>query len=192
MDCTITSSKTDKARCQGLTLIEMMLATGLGTLVLAAVMALSSFSARSFAAVGNYVDLDSKSRKALDRMSQDIREVDSVLSCGRSGDTTEAVFTGTNFSTGAPYTLTYTHRKRDKKLTRTLGVEQQVLLTECDSMDWYMYQRGMTNGTDSPIPTTDPARCKVIQFNWVCSRQILGAKANTESVQSAEIMIRKK
>src|SRR5256885_10873198 len=63
MDCTITSTP-NKARCQAMTLVELMVATGVGSVVLAAVMALSLFSARSFAALGNYVDLDIKSRTA--------------------------------------------------------------------------------------------------------------------------------
>src|SRR5256885_12440772 len=55
-----------------------MVATGVGSVVLAAVMALSLFSARSFAALGNYVDLDIKSRTALDQMSSDIRQADKL------------------------------------------------------------------------------------------------------------------
>ena len=61
-----------------MTLIELMVATALGAIVLSAVMALTIFSARSFAAVGNYVDLDVKSRNALDRMSQEIRQTDAL------------------------------------------------------------------------------------------------------------------
>jgi hypothetical protein len=50
----------------------------------------------------------------------------------------------------------------------------------------------MTNGTDQPIPTTDVSQCKLIKLTWICSRNILGKSLNTESVQSAEIVIRKK
>src|SRR5438128_4971532 len=119
MDCMITSSNTNKAHRQGLTLIEVMVASGIGTLVLAAVMAITFFSARSFAAVSNYVDLDAKSRTALDKMSQEIRQADALKSCGRVGNKTEAVFTGKDAITGAPYTLTYTHQQNLKTLTRT-------------------------------------------------------------------------
>ena len=55
-----------------------------------------------------------------------------------------------------------------------------------------MYQRNMTNGTDQPIPTSVASQCKLIKLTWVCSRDILGKSANTESVQSAEFVIRKK
>jgi hypothetical protein len=36
---------------------------------------------------------------------------------------------------------------------------------------------------------TDAA--KLVQVTWVCSRSILGKKVNTESVQSAKVVIRK-
>src|SRR6266536_3608155 len=190
MDCKITSSGASKrAGSRGMTLVELLIASALGGIALAAVMAFGFFSARSFAAVSNYVDLDVKSRNALDRMSREIRQADGLRSDGYSD--TQLIFTGKDPVTDAPYTLTYTYDPAGKKLTRTKGDETQVLLTQCDRLKWYMYQRNMTNGTDHPIPTTDPNACKLIQLTWVCSRDILGKSANTESVQSAEIVIRK-
>src|SRR5438094_9184677 len=103
MDCTITSTP-NKARCQAMTLVELMVATGVGSIVLAAVMALSLFSARSFAALGNYVDLDIKSRQALDLMSQEIRQVDALTSYA----TNRLEFSATE-TNGTAYTLRYTY-----------------------------------------------------------------------------------
>ena len=37
----------------------------------------------------------------------------------------------------------------------------------------------------------DRTNCKLIAVSWVCSRTILGSKMNTESVQTAKIIIRK-
>jgi len=171
-----------------MTLVEVMIATGLGMVVLSAVMALTVFSARSFAAVSNYVDLDVRSRNALDRMSQEIRQADSLQTCSA----TQLIFAGKDPVTTAAYTLTYDYNPGAKTLTRTKGADSQVLLTQCDSLAWYMYQRNMTNGTDQPIPTSIPGQCKLVKLTWVCSRDILGKSANTESVQSAEFVIRKK
>ena len=107
-----------------MTLVELMIATGLGTVVLSAVMALTIFSARSFAAVTNYVDLDVKSRTAVDRMSQEIRQVTGVSAC----NATQLVLTGTNIVTATGYTLTYTYDPVGKKLTRSkTGEADQVL-----------------------------------------------------------------
>jgi Tfp pilus assembly protein PilV len=173
-----------------MTLVEVLVATGLGTVVLAAVMSMTVYSARSFAAVSNYVDMDMRSRHALDKMSQEIRQADGLTPNGFSA--TQLVFTGTDPMTTAPYTLTYTYDPARKTLTRSRGGESESLLTQCDSLVWSMYKRNMTNGTDEPIPTSDPRTCKLIKLDWVCSRSILGKSANTESVQSAEIVVRKK
>jgi len=166
-----------------MSLVEMLIATGLGTVLMTAIISLMIFGARSFVAVGNYVDLDVKSRNALDRISQEIRQAAGL----QSYSTNQLIFTNDDLTT-----LTYTYDSAGKKLTRSQGGATQVLLTQCDSLNWYMYQRNMTNGTDEPIPTSDKNQCKLIKLTWVCSRTILGKRANTESVQSAEIVIRKK
>ncbi|TMQ01899.1 MAG: hypothetical protein E6L09_01325 [Verrucomicrobia bacterium] len=166
-----------------MSLVEMLIATGLGTVLMTAIISLMIFAARSFVAVGNYVDLDVKSRNALDRISQEIRQAAGL----QSYSTSQLIFTNDDLTT-----LTYTYDSAGKKLTRSQGGATQVLLTQCDSLNWYMYQRNMTNGTDEPIPTSDKNQCKLIKLTWVCSRTILGKRANTESVQSAEIVIRKK
>ena len=48
------------------TLVEMMVAMALGSVVMTAVVSLSVYSARTFASLGNYTDLDLHSRNALD------------------------------------------------------------------------------------------------------------------------------
>ncbi len=176
-----------RARSRGMTLVELMVAMGVGSIVLAALMALTFFSARSFAAVTNYVDLDARSRNALDKMSQEIRQTDSLTAY--SG--TNLTFVGTDPVSSNKYTLMYTWDPAAATLTRSKNSESQVLLTQCGDLRWYMFQRNMTNGTDQPYQTTNVATCKLIQLTWVCSRNIFGKAANTESVQSAEIVIRK-
>src|SRR5438309_12008786 len=86
MDCTITSCMglTEQARCRAMALVELMVATGVGSIVLAAMMSLTFFSARSFAAVTNYVELDARSRSAIDKMSQEIRQTDGLAAGGYS------------------------------------------------------------------------------------------------------------
>ena len=92
-----------------MTLVETLIATGIGTVILTAVMAVSLFSARSFAGLGNYVDLDIKSRQALDLMSQEIRQVDALTSYA----TNQLVFSGTE-TNGTAYTLSYNDKQSDR------------------------------------------------------------------------------
>ena len=62
----------------GFTLVEIMVAAGVGSLVLTAVAFLSLYGARSSVAVCNYTDLDARSRYALDVMCREIRQATAV------------------------------------------------------------------------------------------------------------------
>ena len=75
---------------------------------------------------------------------------------------------------------------------RTKGGVSQVLLTECDFLTFSNYQRNPYYGQYDQYPvTTSPTNSKLVSLTWVCSRKITGAKMNTESVQTAKIVIRK-
>ena len=57
----------------GFTLIEMMTSVGVGALLLVVVAILFINGSLSFVAMGNYQNLDAKSTKTLDILSQEIR-----------------------------------------------------------------------------------------------------------------------
>src|SRR2546426_10078728 len=62
------------------TLPEMLIAAGLGSLVLMAVGAFAFYSSRALAAAVNYVDLDRQSQFALDKFAQQVRQVNGLTS----------------------------------------------------------------------------------------------------------------
>src|SRR5438552_2371244 len=76
MDCRITS--TNKVRQSGMTLVELLLATSVGSVVSLGVALLMIYSGRTFAAMANYVSLDRASRNALDTMSKQIRQTNKL------------------------------------------------------------------------------------------------------------------
>ena len=170
-----------------MTLVELMVATGVGSIVLAAVLALSLFSARSFAALGNYVDLDIKSRNALDTMSTDIRQAGSL-----SDYQPNRLIFQTTDRTGNPATLTYLYDSAMTTLTRTLGVRSTVLLTNCTYLNFGIFARNPIGGQWNAYSNGIVSNCKLVQLTWVCQRSLLGGRiANTESVQSAKVVMRK-
>lgn len=162
-------------------MVELMISVAIGSMVLISAGALTSYSARSYAAMANYVDLDNKSRKALDRLSRDIRQANRLC----SGTDHQLVLTDFD---NEP--LTYTYDPSARTLVRSKNTDE-VLLTQCDLLQFNIYQRNPIAGTYDQYPTATATNCKVIQVSWVCSRRILGARINTESVQSAKIVIRK-
>jgi Tfp pilus assembly protein PilW len=192
MDCTITSYSLNRSRRRGMTLVELQIASAIAVILFAAVMALAFYTARSFAAFTNYVDLDVNSRNALDVMSTEIRQAD-LLTAATS---TSLTFQTTDPNTGAQHVLKYAYDSTRKELTRVLdGGQPDVLLTECSFLQFGTFQRNTTPSLDNafvPVTTSQANLCKVVQLTWICSRKILGKSVNTESVQSAKVVIRKK
>jgi len=173
-----------------MTLVELLIATGLSGVLLTALMSLTFFSARSFAAITNYVDLDNYSRNALDYMMREIRQADGLL----SGDAHQLAFQYTNPTTGISSIVSYIYTPDTRTLRRVQNTPRSdtVLLRECDYLLFSLYQRNPIPGTYDQYAAASPATCKLVQMSWVCSRTILGNTANTESVQSAKVVIRKK
>jgi prepilin-type N-terminal cleavage/methylation domain-containing protein len=187
MDCTITS-QTSKAGRRAFTLVEMLIATAVGGLLLVAVMSMSLFSARSFAAISNYVDLDIKSRTALDTMTSDIRQALDLSSASSNSLSFHLV----DINTGATNVLRYTYDPTGKTLTRSYLGYNKALLTNCTFMQFALFNRTSVSNTYDQFTNSTPAYCKVIQLTWVCSRDVLGGRlVNTESVQSAKVVMRK-
>jgi Tfp pilus assembly protein PilW len=170
--------------------VELLVAAGLsGLLFIVAASAIYN-SARSFAAMANYADLDGQSRAALDQMSSEIRQCDHLTSFS----TNQLVFQGTDPTSGTIYTLTYKYDSQAQTLTRTLSGQSKVLLKECTFLQFAIFQRNPVGGTYDQYPVDDssqPSLCKLVQLTWVCARDILQKKVNTESVQSAKFVIRK-
>ncbi len=167
---------------RGWTLVEMMVGIGAGSLLLGAVAQITVFTARSFVAMGNYADLDRASRNALDVMSREIRCAKSVGSFSTSSLQLTNI-DGTVFS--------YTYNPSTSKVTRNFGSESTVLLTGCDYFYFHIFFRNPTNQFWFVNSSTNqPYLTKLVDVSWKCSRKILDQKVNTESVQTAKIVIR--
>jgi len=168
--------------CSGISLLETLIATSVGMIVFAAVGSLTVFTARSFVAIGNYADLDNASRNALDTMSREIRQSRSL-----TGFTTNKLTLLDNDNTS----LVFEYKPSTQELTRKKGTATTVLLEQCDLLNFNIYQRNPSNGfTFYPVQNGNVSVAKLIDVSWRCSRKILGQKVNTESVQTAKIVIR--
>ena len=172
-----------KRRRSAFTLIETVIAVGISGLLLAAIAGTSSFAARSFAGLANYSDLDRMSRNALDKMSQEIRQTRRLI----DGSTNRLAFEDSDGGT-----IEYIYNSHSRTLRRQKnGGGSKVLLENCDQLTFSMYQRNPIGGTYDVYPTATPSNCKLVQLRWTCSRDLITARANTESVQSSKIVIRK-
>src|SRR5436190_13650683 len=64
--------------CRGMTLIELLLAAAVGLVVLGGGLAASVYGTRSFSIIGNYSDMDAKSRQAIDLLNQTLHPASAV------------------------------------------------------------------------------------------------------------------
>jgi hypothetical protein len=169
-------------------LADLMIGSALAAVVLMVMALLSLFGGRSFAAMANYIDLDQYSRNALDRMSKEIRQCNRLV----ASDTNYLWFE--DFDGG---NLLYYYVPTSRTLYRFKDsgsgwqMDPRPLLTQCDYLNFAIYQRNPIDGSYDEYPAASPDTCKLVQLNWVCSRRLIGNQ-NTESVQSAKVVIRKK
>jgi prepilin-type N-terminal cleavage/methylation domain-containing protein len=170
-----------KNRRAGFTLVEVLVASALSLMLAAILGTFFFFSLRSFASMTNYADMNQRSQLALDKMAKDIRQARSLTAY-----TTNSL----TFLDVSNNTLKYKFDATKGTLARISGGVTTTFLTNCDSLQFYIYQHTPKSNTFqcySPAVTTD---ARVIQMTWHCSRKIMGSKATTESVESATLSLR--
>jgi type II secretory pathway pseudopilin PulG len=186
--------KTKSRRQSAMTLVELMFASAISTVVIAIVMLLVVYAVRSFAALANYQILDQTSSMTANEMSREIREATSVVNFQNAGSTKWVEFANTNAS--PTYTIRYEWTEADQNLTskRSDQADAEVLLEGCERWDFTFQQRTPLKGPAFGFSTNmvNQAECKVVTMTWKCSRTLGGGTSlfNTESVQTAQIVLR--
>ena len=177
--------------------MEVLVALGLGSMVLGTVASLGLYGTRSSMAIANYTDLDAKSRYALDVISREVRQATAVLA-SQNGATCKSL-TLTNSFGAQLTTLTWQAGTRTIVIERT-GFRPLIALTDCDRWDFSFCQRTpLVTATNLILfPATnssgvlDLKLCKLVSMSWKCSRTLLRQKVHTESVQAAQLVLRNK
>ncbi|HWI56395.1 MAG TPA: prepilin-type N-terminal cleavage/methylation domain-containing protein, partial [Bacillota bacterium] len=173
-------------------LMELLVAIAVGSIVLAAVMQTFVFSSRSFVALGNYNDLDKASRNTLDIMTRDIRQA--KVFGGSYYSTNYMWFTNLNGSvfgyTWDPGAKTVSRLTADFNGTNLVNIQSNVLMKGCDLFSFRIWLRNPTNQFWFPYSAnSQPNATKLVDVSWRCSRRVI-AQFNTESVQTAKIVLR--
>lgn len=183
MECKTTSTSYRRERRRSaFTLMEILITTAVGGVLMVILAQITFHTGRSFAALMNYTELDKYSRNALDQMVYKIRQADNMTSFSSNHMT---------FSYNTTNTLAYYYSPEVKTLTEVVAGRRKILLQGCDVLTFSIYQRNTAAGTYDQFPATiTNSAVKLVQLSWTCSRKVLGQRINTESVQSAKIVIR--
>jgi prepilin-type N-terminal cleavage/methylation domain-containing protein len=178
MDCKNTFIKNRQA---GFTLAEVLVASAMSLMLAAILGTFFFFSLRGFAAMTNYADMNQRSQMALDKMAKDIRQARSLTAY-----TTNSL----TFLDVSNQPLKYTFDASKGTLARVSGAVTTTFLTNCDSLQFFIYQHTPISNTFDCYNPAGVASARVIQMTWHCSRKIMGTKATTESVESATLSLR--
>lgn len=169
------------------TLIETMVAVAIGSLVVLASASFSLYLSRSYVAMTNYANLDQQGQLALDKFTQQVRQVKQLTSYATNG----SGIIGLTFKDYDDQTLSFSYDSGNQCLYRIKGGATNVLLSGCSSLQFSLFQRNPQPFTFDAVTTAVATNCKLVEVTWVCSRSILQTdNANTESVQSAKVAIR--
>jgi prepilin-type N-terminal cleavage/methylation domain-containing protein len=178
--------KPQKKIRSGMTIPEMLVSIAVGSMLFVALASFSLFTMRSFAGMANYADLENTSRNALDRMTMDVRQTFGLIANTQNE---------LDFEDAPDHqTLKFIYDGNAQTLTRVRNGNYTKLLDHCTDLRFDLYQRNTSNDTYNQYPiTSNAALCKVVQVTWKCQRSLFGsALFNTEVVQTAKIVIRKK
>lgn len=173
---------------RGWTLPEMMVAVGIGTLILVSVTTVYVFMKRTLDATINYEELDRQSRNALDLMAADIRQcggltnfsTNALYFTNQDGSALNFTWDGTNY-------LSYTNAS-----TTLAGCPRGgTLLKGCNYLKFSVFQRNPVAGTTMTFTVaTNAALTKVIVMDWICRRTNYVTLTDSESVQTAKVVMR--
>jgi Tfp pilus assembly protein PilW len=175
----------------GFTIIEMLTSVVLGMFLLATVAILYINGNQCFVAMANYQNLDKYSYSAMDILSREIRGASAVTF------TNATSIQLANATKGTTIIITYTNNMlilSGTQLQAEYGPNTLTMtnLTGCSFWSYSLFNGApIISATDVTFnPPASLAQTKVVQMNWTCSRTYIGSKLNTESVQTAQIVLR--
>lgn len=170
----------------GFTIIEFLIATGIAAVVAGIVAGTMMYSARSLSSINNYISLDRDNRRTIDQLTMDIRQCRGLTNIHY----TSGKITGLVFVDYDKTNLEFKFDATDSTFKRIKSGTTLTLLTNC-SGEFSIFQRTPKNNAwDHYEATTNTGTCKLVQVKWTAARTAMGVLANTEDVQTAQIVLR--
>jgi type II secretory pathway pseudopilin PulG len=166
------------------TLIEAMIAVGVFSIASGAIATVYVFGLRSFQALSNYSILDEQNREAMDLLTREIRQANSVSSFNNGYNSSLTLVDG-NLKN-----IVYNFNRTTQQLTRNSNGVSTVLLNNCSLINFHLGMRP-PNTNYGYYPTTNVNVAKIVDLTWKTRRYLPGGVANSENIQTARIVIRK-
>ena len=166
-----------------MTLVELLVATAIGVMMMAGLLSFMVYSVRAFASMDNYIVMDQKSRYALDRFTSVVRQVDGLASISSNA---------ISFNRGGT-NITFSYNASAGTLAQVAGGSSSLLLSNVTVCTFGTFARdfsAVTNTFDNLPATGIATNCKAVTISWTCSRRVFGSAVNTELEKSGQVIIR--
>ena len=184
MDCRITcSTKTKRPiRLAAFTLVELLIASGVSSLVMIVLASLTLYSSQHFAFLTDQVSLQAKSLQMTDQFIKDARQARRVVTATQNELTLDH---------GAS-TVTYKYEPSQKQLTRQAGLgTPRTMLTDVEQVKFSGFQRTPKKGAFQPYDISTTNEMKVVYCSWTCAKEKPGGgKKSVRESQTAKAVLR--
>lgn len=168
----------------GFAIQGMLLNITVGSLVLLGAGSFGLANARKLAKMASFPALNGQDQNATRLIAQDLRGANLIESANSDGIVLRSC------SAGQTTSVTYSYNRALRTLTRQDRGTSQVILTGLDDFSFSLFQRPASNaGYCTFVPAT-AAKANVVGCHWSCSRQLAGAKLDSEDVEIAPTMLR--
>ena len=172
------------------TLVEIMVAVAVFSIVGLVLMGTYLFSVKTMASMYNYALLDQSNRQAMDQLTREIRQARKVLNYTTNSITIQ---TADEDNTTGP-TVTYSFSPNAQKMIRTsTDGTSKAILNNCSLLSFQLFKRCPSNSIfgSFPVATNDWMNTvKVLQLTWKTSIILSTGIVNSENIQTARIVIR--
>jgi len=186
------------ARLRGFTLVELLVSTSIGGIILVGVLASVLMIVRSGYLLNNYIDMEKEARIALETIAVDAR-VTETISWHRANQASP--LTGITLTAPGGESIRYDYDSVNRRLTRritapTVGVPR-VVITSIQSLTFSAYKYADDTGIAmiNPATTTTASMegdTKMLQISLSCLRTRSTLADATNNVVSARYVLRNK
>ncbi len=161
----------------GYTLVELLIAMGIGGIFLTGAMTSVNMLARSSVSVGHYANMNASSRRALEIFASDVRMAADVV----TSTSTNLVFEAYD-DTNTLVTVSYAYDASADEVYRTYDGTTSTILTEVDDFSLGYYD--LTGAS-----TTNSLSVKEVEIDASLIRTVLSLE-NTNEIISSRFMMR--
>ena len=166
---------------RGMTLVESVIAIGVGALIVLVLVPISIYTSTSLASLANYADMNTAAFTTVDQLTKDIRSAAKVGNFSSNKVVLEYM--------NGP-SVHYEYKPSAGTLIRKQQNNERVLLNGCKNFRFAIYQRTVVPGTYDQYPAATNSETKVVAMNWSAQRTLIGTRANQDHVYSAKVVIR--